>query len=140
MVSGRASIRLRMDPLRERWLTRERPISMRTIRHTILLPLLATAMAGCASPETTRREMASWEGRPVKELIAAWGVPDRQQMFEGKRFYTWVWRGAQGSVAVPDVSTQAGAPTRGMGYHMSRHRPTASVSHRWTRRRGSSNT
>jgi hypothetical protein len=92
---------------------------MRTIKHPILFPLLVTVVAGCASPDTTRREMASWEGRPVKELIAAWGVPDRQQMFEGKRFYTWVWRGAQGSVAVPDASTKTAAPTRGMGYHMS---------------------
>ena len=97
----------------------ERPIRMWTIKHTILFSLLVAALAGCASPETTRREMASWEGRPVKELIAAWGVPDRQQMFEGKRFYTWVWRGAQGTVAVPDVSTKALAPTRGVGYHMS---------------------
>jgi hypothetical protein len=89
------------------------------IKRTMLFSLLVSAVAGCASPETTRREMASWEGRPVKELIAAWGIPDRQQMFEGKRFYTWVWRGAQGSVAVPDVSTKAEGPTRGMGYHMS---------------------
>lgn len=92
---------------------------MRTIKHAILFPLLVTALAGCASRDTTRADMASWEGRPVKELIAAWGVPDRQQVFEGKRFYTWVWRGTQGSVAVPDVSTKAEAPTRGMGYHMS---------------------
>jgi hypothetical protein len=77
---------------------------MSAIKHTILFPLLLTALAGCASPETTRTEMASWEGRPVKELIAAWGVRDRQQMFEGKRFYTWVSRGAQGSVAVPDAT------------------------------------
>lgn len=88
------------------------------IKRTMLFSLLASAVAGCASPETTRSERASWEGRPVKELIAAWGIPDRQQMFEGKRFYTWVWRGAQGSVAVPDVSTKAEGPTRGMGYHM----------------------
>ena len=92
---------------------------MRTIKHAILFALLVTLLASCASPETTRKEMASWEGRPVKELLAAWGIPDRQQMFEGKRFYTWVWRGTQSSVAVPDVSSNAQAPTRGMGYHMS---------------------
>ena len=91
---------------------------MQAIEHTILFLLLVSALTSCASPEATRREMASWEGRPVKDLVAAWGVPDRQQMFEGKRFYTWVWRGAQGSVAVPDVSTKAETPTRGMGYHM----------------------
>jgi hypothetical protein len=92
---------------------------MSTIKYAILFPVLVTALAGCTSAETTRREMASWEGRPVKELIAAWGVPDRQQMFEGRRYYTWVWRGAQGSVAVPDVDTKSETPTRGMGYHMS---------------------
>jgi len=91
---------------------------MHARKHTILVALLVAAMAGCASPETTRREMASWEGRPVAELIAAWGIPDRQQTFEGKRFYAWVWRGAQGAVAVPDVSTKAATPTRGTGYHM----------------------
>ena len=91
---------------------------MDAIKHTILFLLLVGTLASCASPEATRREMASWDGRPVKELIAAWGIPDRQQVFEGKRFYTWVWRGAQGSVAVPDVSTKAETPTRGTGYHM----------------------
>jgi len=92
---------------------------MSTFKHVVFVPLMATVMTGCSSPETTRVEMTSWEGRPVKELIAAWGIPDRRQTFEGKLFYTWVWQGAQGAVAVPDVSTKAGAPTRGMGYHMS---------------------
>jgi len=91
---------------------------MQATEHTIFFVLLAGALVSCASPEATRKEMASWEGRPVKELIAAWGVPDRQQVFEGKHFYTWVWRGTQGSVAVPDVSTKSETPTRGMGYHM----------------------
>jgi hypothetical protein len=81
---------------------------------------LIALLVGCAtSPETVRKEMASWEGRPVKELIASWGMPDRQQTFEGKRYYTWVYRTTQGVVAVPDMSTNSNmGPTRGMGQHM----------------------
>jgi outer membrane protein assembly factor BamE (lipoprotein component of BamABCDE complex) len=81
---------------------------------------LIALLAGCAtSPEAVRKEMASWEGSPVKELIASWGVPDKQQTFEGKRYYTWVYQTTQGVVAVPDVSTKSGmGPTRGMGQHM----------------------
>ena len=80
---------------------------------------LIVVLVGCAtSPETIRKEMASWEGSPAQELIASWGVPDRQQTFEGKRYYTWVYRTTQGSVVVPDVPTRSNlGPTRGMGQH-----------------------
>src|SRR5207249_547104 len=96
--------------------TRERPIRMTTLKHTIVFPLLAIALTGCASPDTTRREMTSWEGRPVKEPV---GCARSTADVRRQAFLHLVWRGAQGSVAVPDVSTNARAPTRGTGYHMS---------------------
>ena len=89
---------------------------MTTLKHTIVFPLLAIALTGCASPDTTRREMTSWEGRPVKEPV---GCARSTADVRRQAFLHLVWRGAQGSVAVPDVSTNARAPTRGTGYHMS---------------------
>ena len=80
---------------------------------------LIVALAGCAtSSETVRKEMDSWNGSPVKALMAQWGMPDKQQTFEGKRYYTWIYRTTQGSVVVPDVPTNSNVrPTRGMGQH-----------------------
>jgi len=87
-------------------------------RTTVGISLIA-GLAGCApSSETIRKEMDSWNGSPVKALMAQWGVPDKQQTFEGNRYYTWIYRTTQGSVIVPDVPTNSNVgPTRGMGQH-----------------------
>lgn len=50
--------------------------------------------AGCT---TLKEVMSSWEGRPVDELLSAWGAPDsRIQLKDGGQVLTWttLWNDA----------------------------------------------
>src|SRR5215831_1990735 len=78
---------------------------------------LVLALGACGSAKMTREDMESWNGRSFDELVQAWGVPGRQQSFEGKRYYFWAWRGTQGSMSVPDVGGAPSTLGKGTGYH-----------------------
>ena len=95
---------------------KETPICMNRIHRAVLVSPLLLALAACASSAPSREAMDSWNGSSLSELTAAWGKPDRVQTFEGKRYYTWVWRGKQGVTNVPDMNTPAGPGMRA-GYH-----------------------
>jgi hypothetical protein len=88
------------------------------MRHPALAFFLALALPACGSPKMTREDMESWDGKSFRQLVEAWGVPDRQQTFEGKRYYFWTFQGTQGSsVSVPDVEGSSRALGKGTGYH-----------------------
>jgi hypothetical protein len=82
-----------------------------------MLAAMNLMLAACGSQTMTREDMQSWDGKSFKALVEAWGVPDRQQTFEGKRYYFWTYRGTQGSVSVPDVEGAAPSLGKGSGYH-----------------------
>jgi hypothetical protein len=87
------------------------------MRHPALAFFIALALAACSSPKMTREDMESWDGKSFRQLVEAWGVPDRQQTFEGKRYYFWTFHGTQGNVSVPDVEGSSRALGKGAGYH-----------------------
>lgn len=89
---------------------------MDRMKQAILLSPLVLALAACASSATTREAMESWNGSSLRELTDAWGNPDKVRTFEGKRYYTWAWRGKQGVANVPDMGTTA-TPGMRTGYH-----------------------
>lgn len=82
-----------------------------------VLVSLVLAVTACGSPKMTRQDMESWDGKLFRELVEAWGIPDRQQTFEGKRYYFWTFRGTQGSVNVPDMEGAGPSLGKGTGYH-----------------------
>lgn len=56
------------------------------------LLLALSLVAGCvAQPAETPadRAIAYWLGRPLDEVIAAWGVPAEEQTTEGRHRYLW---------------------------------------------------
>jgi hypothetical protein len=53
-----------------------------------LILAVCLACLGCAATDITSK-MATWEGRPISELSAAWGEPDSCSDADGSRRCSW---------------------------------------------------
>lgn len=45
-------------------------------------------VAGCVH-QPMNAVIASWQGQPVAEVVAAWGTPSEELLLEGKRLLLW---------------------------------------------------
>lgn len=60
------------------------------LRVVLAAAILAGMLGGCAGPDRYRRELATWRGQPVGDLLASWGAPDAETEAGGRRVMTWV--------------------------------------------------
>ena len=55
----------------------------------IRIAALALLLTGCATVDTMNYIMGSWEGENVAEVTRAWGYPNEERTFQGRKIYVW---------------------------------------------------
>jgi uncharacterized protein YceK len=69
------------------------------MRHLLVL-LMVAALSGCASTRKYERQLDSWIGHDVNEMLSAWGAPASTfEMPNGNKMYVFMQTGGTSSTA-----------------------------------------
>lgn len=76
------------------------------MRKALLGAALVAVLSGCASGgKFMDTAMSSWVGSSIDEVTAAWGYPDEERTFNGRKLYVWH---RNGSFLAPSTTTLNG--------------------------------
>ncbi len=55
----------------------------------ILFILTIILLSGCVSKKQVDQKISAWDNVTLTDLISAWGLPGKEQVIAGRKFYVW---------------------------------------------------
>lgn len=85
---------------------------MRPAIHLLKVSVLVLSLATLAGCTTMAMDsmMSSWQGRPLPEVVAAWGTPSEELNVDGQHLFLWnTYNGILATSATPKPAQSAGS-------------------------------